>query len=116
MNNRELVAVFWGTVAAIPVILALVWAVNLGLEAQKREQRRETLDELTREANEDLDAYRDREIKTEAWDAVRADLDTVIRDFETVRARHDHSPAAPVDSGFATRATDSTRPTAGETL
>ena len=58
MNDRELVGVFWATVAAIPVILAIVWWVNRGLGEQARETRREILDDLTREANEDLDAYR----------------------------------------------------------
>jgi hypothetical protein len=58
VNERELIAVFWGTCAAIPVILGIVWLVNRGLDEQEREERREVFDRLNREANEDLDAYR----------------------------------------------------------
>lgn len=45
MNDRELIGVFWATVAAIPVILLIVWGVNRGLDQQ---ERREKLDEITR--------------------------------------------------------------------
>lgn len=113
MNERELIAVFWGTCAAIPVILGIVWLVNRGLDEQEREHRREILDDLTREANEDLDAYRLDE-------AIAADIEASEGEPIGVRARRldlriaQHFPAAPVDSGFATRATDSTRPTAGK--
>lgn len=58
MTDRELIGVFWATVAAIPVILAIVWTVNRGLDQQERAERREILNSLTREAHEDLEAYK----------------------------------------------------------
>jgi len=52
LNDRELMAVFWVTAAAIPVILGIVWLVNRGLDEQARENRRELLDEMTREGHD----------------------------------------------------------------
>lgn len=57
MTDRELIGVFWGTVAAIPVILLIVWTVNRGLDQQERAERLEILNRLTHEAREDLESY-----------------------------------------------------------
>lgn len=58
MSDRELISVFWATCAAIVVIWGIASMVRLGVDQQERAERREILDQLTREANEDLDAYR----------------------------------------------------------
>lgn len=58
MTDRELVTVFWATCAAVCLIWAIATLVRLGVDQQERAERLEILDELTREAHEDLDAYR----------------------------------------------------------
>lgn len=57
MTDRELVSVFWATCAAILAIWGLSALLMIGVDQQAKSERREILDELTREANEDLEAY-----------------------------------------------------------
>ena len=57
MNDRELVTVFWATLAAVVLIWAIATLVRFGVDQQERAERQEILDDLTREAQEDLDAY-----------------------------------------------------------
>lgn len=52
MTDRELIGVFWGTVAAIPVILLIVWTVNRGLDQQERAERREKPAEIPEKYSE----------------------------------------------------------------
>ncbi len=58
MTDRELISVFWATCGAIVLILGIAGLVRLGVDRQERAERREILDQLTREAHQDFDAYR----------------------------------------------------------
>ncbi len=58
MTDRELVSIFWATCAAIVLIWGIAGLVRLGVDRQERAERREILDQLTREAHQDFDAYR----------------------------------------------------------
>lgn len=63
MNERELVAVFWATCAAVCLIWGVATLVRIGVDQQERAERRQLLDECIRLGDSLDPEERDRAIE-----------------------------------------------------